>query len=183
VKDFTLIVAANSKTEIAYSGSFIRVKSSNGALTFSTGAANVEMQQGDWSRLPEFKAGELYAENKTGAAVTATVTIGSGDAGSSLVVGAVDVSVGTTFTSSADVALASAATGLLLAAASTRRAAIISNPSSNPREIRIGDTGAGAAEGIPIAPGATIELKTTAAISAYNPHTAAMSIAVAEVLG
>ena len=81
-----------------------------------------------------------------------------------------------TFDSLADVTLANAATTVILAADSTRREAIISNTGS--ATVRIGDTSAAAANGIPLAANATIILDTQGAISGRNDTGGAIVVAV-----
>lgn len=84
----------------------------------------------------------------------------------------VGLSNATVFTSVADVALGAAATSLVLAANADRREAIITNLPGNISTIRLGDAAAGAAEGIPVVPGETFRVNTTAPIYAYNPGVA-----------
>ena len=83
--------------------------------------------------------------------------------------------------STADVSIAATTTDPVLAANTSRVEAIITNLAVNAQTMRIGDSNAGAARGIELAPGQTIVLTTTAAISAYNPGASAESLAVLEV--
>jgi hypothetical protein len=96
--------------------------------------------------------------------------------------GSIDAEIipGTTFNSVADVALAAAATTLILAANADRKEAIISNLLANASTMRIGDAGAAAANGIPLAPGETIVLTTSGEIRGFNPG-AIQSVAVSDI--
>jgi hypothetical protein len=89
-------------------------------------------------------------------------------------------SVGETLASTADESVATVATELVLAANAARRHAILSNPASNAREFRIGDSSAGAARGMILEPGQTIQIEGRAEIYAYNPHSVAQIIALLE---
>lgn len=90
----------------------------------------------------------------------------------------VDITKATALDSIADVSLVAAVTTAILAADGTRREAIITNLAGNAQTFRIGDVGAGATNGTPLPPGATIVLTTTAEISGFNPGGAAESVAV-----
>jgi len=84
----------------------------------------------------------------------------------------------TTLSDVADVALAAAATTLILAADSTRRSALIGNLAANTKTFRIGTVNAGAARGAELAPGKSLEIEGTAAIYGYNPAGAIESVSV-----
>lgn len=83
--------------------------------------------------------------------------------------------------STADVSIPTAATAVVIAARAARHISILSNLNANPREFRVGDASVTATRGIELLPGQSIEILGTAEISAFNPHTAAQSIAVIEV--
>lgn len=68
-----------------------------------------------------------------------------------------------------DVALAAAATTMILAADPVRRACMITNLTINVSILRIGDAATGAARGIELAPGETVVIESTEAIFGYNP--------------
>lgn len=82
----------------------------------------------------------------------------------------------------ADVSITATSTVLVAAAASTRHELLITNLAANTQTMRIGDSGAGATNGIPLAPGQTLILSTSAAIYAYNPGASAETLAVMELL-
>lgn len=63
---------------------------------------------------------------------------------------------------------AAAAAASILAANAKRYSAIITSLSSNTQEVRLGDSNTGAARGIPILPGESVNIDTTAAIYAYT---------------
>lgn len=93
--------------------------------------------------------------------------------------GGIEIGPHGTYDSLADVSLAASTTTQILAADTARKEAIISNLSTNTKTFRIGDSGAGAANGIPLAPGASIVLTTSAEIQGHNPTAGAESVAVA----
>ena len=86
-----------------------------------------------------------------------------------------------TITSFTDVALVGLATTQILTAKSARREAIITNLAANVQTMRIADSNAAAARGIPLAPGQTLILTTTAAIHGYKPVAGNESVAVIEI--
>jgi hypothetical protein len=77
-----------------------------------------------------------------------------------------------------DVSITAASTVQVIAADSTRRAVLVGNLEGNAQTMRIGDSTAAAAKGQEIKPGETIELRTTAALYAYNPGGSAESLSV-----
>lgn len=81
-------------------------------------------------------------------------------------------------TTLADVSLAPTATTLIYAGNANQQEVLITNLSTNTQTLRIGDLNAGAARGIPLAPGSAIILNTVSAIYGYNPGAAAQSVAV-----
>lgn len=83
-----------------------------------------------------------------------------------------------TLDSLADDSIATGATELIAAADSDRHTLIVSNLAANTATFRIGDSGAAAANGIPLAPGETLVLDTSAAVYAYNPAAGAESLAI-----
>lgn len=96
-------------------------------------------------------------------------------------VGEVDVTRSASIVTTPDVVMAAGALTLILAANSARRRALITNLAAGVETLRIGDaTNTGAARGIPVAPGETITLETTAAIGGWNPGGAPQNVAVLE---
>lgn len=87
-----------------------------------------------------------------------------------------------TIDSKADVSVSATTTAVVSAAVANRRTVLLSNPVSNTREFRIGDSGAGAANGVILNPGDTFAFDTVAAVYAYNPHGAAQSISVCDMV-
>ena len=86
-----------------------------------------------------------------------------------------------TITSITDIALVGLATTQILAAKPTRREAIITNLAANVQTMRIGDSNAGATRGIPLAPGDTLILTTTAAIHGFKPVAGNENVAAIEI--
>lgn len=96
-------------------------------------------------------------------------------------VGTVDITRSATIDTTADVVMVAGALTPILAANTARRRALITNLAAGVETLRIGDSvNTGAARGIPVAPGETITLETTAAISGWNPGVAAQNVAVLE---
>ena len=124
-----------------------------------------------------------YLELTSAAAQTIKLTVGAGRAYNDATSGNVTATLvkPTTLSDTADVALAAAATTLILAASATRRTATITNLASNTKTFRIGAATAGAGRGAPLAPGASIEIEGTAAVYGYNPAGAIESVAVLTV--
>lgn len=83
-----------------------------------------------------------------------------------------------TFNSGADVAVLTTATTLILATNANRRQAIITNLDTNAGTVRIGDSGAGASNGVPLAVGSTLILDTSADIYCYNPNALTVNMSV-----
>lgn len=117
--------------------------------------------------------------NETGASITATIATGRGRIKDSrlTVAGGLDISQSATLDSVADVNAPNAATTLILAADTTRRSFVIKNPSGG-GSVRIGDAGAGAANGFELEAGAAFGLETGAAVYAYNGSGSAISLQV-----
>ena len=108
--------------------------------------------------------------------------IGSGTrAGSSKIGGAVSVAVASGITSTSDIAIVANAVAVSIAAANTaRKSALITNLSSSVGTLRVGDAAIGAARGVPVEPGATATIETTAAIFAFSA--AACTVSVLELV-
>jgi hypothetical protein len=93
----------------------------------------------------------------------------------------VDIAAAATFDSKADVSVNATTTALIIAANPARKRVRIGNKLTNTGTFRIGDNGAGAANGDELPPGGVWEDATTAAIYAYNPGGGAESLTVVEV--
>jgi hypothetical protein len=126
--------------------------------------------------------GRLIFKNETGAPITADAIIGEGDHEPSSVAGTVAVSSITppgTLDSLADDAIGAGATELVSPAAAGKKTVIIGNLAGNASTIRVGDVGAGAANGQQVAPGQSIALDTSADVYVYSPT--AQSVSVVEL--
>ena len=86
-----------------------------------------------------------------------------------------------TVLTTADVSLLATATTQIRPINTVRHEIIISNLAGNTQTFRIGESAAAAARGIPLAPGQTIILTTTAAIPGHNPGAGAESVSVLEI--
>ena len=129
---------------------------------------------------------QLIFVNEEATSVTATLLLGSGEfddpeLSSTVNVDTVVVATPSGFSSTADVPVSAAGTSVVLATNANRVKAIISNPPTNVNTFRVGDSGVGAANGLPLAPGKTIEIDGTAEIRAYNPGPGGESLSPAEV--
>lgn len=122
--------------------------------------------------------------NESGASNTVKLQIGFTNIrdGRLGVAGGVEIAPHGTYDSLADVSLTATSTTAILAVDTSRKEAIIANPATNTETFRIGDSGAGAANGIPLPPGAVIILTTSAAIHGRNNGAGAESVAVAVLI-
>ncbi len=178
MKQHRITVAAGGILEVNAVGDFVRVQSSTGALVIELDSGDVvPITVGQKLRLPE-RFDRLIIRNTGASSVTAELLIGFGDFDDRQVTGSVQVAPSGSLAAVADVSLAAGSATLILAADSNRDEAVISNPASNSQTMRIGGASAGASAGIPLPPGATLILSTTAAIYGYNPGAAAESVAV-----
>jgi hypothetical protein len=130
-----------------------------------------------WAATPNVTAIFMVADDREGAGVFI-------DAPAAILGGAVSISSlvsPTGWSSVADVVCAAGAQTQLVALNGVVRRSYISNPATNAREIRVGDNGAAAGEGLSLYPGdPPLAIKTSAAIFAWNPHTAAMPISIGQ---
>jgi D-lyxose ketol-isomerase len=99
--------------------------------------------------------------------LTATLTIG--------------LSPANTFNDGGDVATASGAATVLLAADATRKTAVICNPSTNVATVRVGTSTVNAAKGIPLEPGESISLDCTCALYGFQASGGAVTVSAASI--
>lgn len=92
-----------------------------------------------------------------------------------------NIAPGNTFRLGGDIACADVSTTLLLAADPDRLYAVITNESSNTATVRIGPATVDADTGIPLEPGQSLPIGTTAAIYAWNGSGAPVTISAASV--
>lgn len=182
---YTVTVAANTDLPIHTAGEYVACTAASAAflLRLDNNAFNA-FEAGFKLRMPEEETFEtVWLRNEGGAAVTVTLIVGYGDfADNRLTVsGAIDVSKSTVLDSLADDSIAATSTELIAAADANRRELIVTNLPTNSQTFRIGDSGAGAANGVPLVPGASLILSTTAAVYAYNPGASAESLSVVSV--
>lgn len=78
----------------------------------------------------------------------------------------------------ADVTLAATATTQIIGTVAARFCALVCNLAGNTQTFRIGDSNAGAARGVELAPGESISIETTEAIYGYNPGGAGEDVSV-----
>lgn len=89
-----------------------------------------------------------------------------------------DISKSETLDSLPDLAIGAGAIAQITASDGDRRAILITNLKGNAAEIRVGDAGAGAANGTPVQPGETLTLPTSAAVHVLNTGAGAQSVAI-----
>lgn len=92
-----------------------------------------------------------------------------------------NVAPGNTLDNGGDVSCPTGAATLLLSADPDQLYALVSNPSTNTGTIRVGTATVGAANGIPLEPGVTLPLATTAAIYARNDTGSSITISAIRV--
>ena len=124
---------------------------------------------------------EFIFENEAASEVTLLLLLANGEFNNPELSGTVTLDVADTLDSLPDDSVATVATELISAANTARKEIIIKNLATNSANFRIGDSGANATNGHELAPGETIIISTTAAVYAYNSHTAAQSLSIVEV--
>ena len=195
-KDYLFTVPAGQVRNFACWGQVLRVQSLAGVasviMKIEPAGVQVQMAAGQKIKLPAV-FNQITIDN-TGGGVDATLTVlaGVGDFEDQAISGSVTATIagtpnvradiGDTLDSKADDSIAAAATEVVSAAAPTRRRICVINLASNVGEKRIGDAGAGAANGFPLQPGEFVWLETTAAVSVYNAAAVAESVALVEEL-
>ena len=187
MRDYEFSVGAGSQGNRGVNGQFVRVKSATAAIVViaedSQGrvVAQMEMESGMAFTLPDvFKT--VRVRNDGAGAVTCVLTVGVGQVESSQLTGQITVQKAAQLMTTPDMAVAAATQVVVKWANPTRREIMITNLSTNTAPVRVGDAGAGAAEGIEVLPGSTVTLTVTDTVYVYNTHaTLAQSVAVAEV--
>jgi hypothetical protein len=114
-------------------------------------------------------------ESATGQAVRVLVGFGSVTDGRASVTGLTlntTIAPGNTFDDGGRVSCVHAARTQLLAADADRLYALIKNPSTNTLTMFVGTVGVTAASGVPVEPGETLPVATTAALYAWNADAA-----------
>jgi len=91
------------------------------------------------------------------------------------------IAAGNTLDNGGDVTVANGAGSLLLAQDPLRNYASITSPSTNTGTVRIGNVGVGSNTGIPLEPGQTLSIGTTAAIYVRNDSGASQTLSAASV--
>lgn len=170
-------------------GTYVRILETSSAISIVAEASGrivadlASVQQGvAWESEDEKKNLVPFTRVRVTSALAQTVklVVGYGRVTNDATSGNVTATLvkGTTLADTADVALAAAATTLILAADSTRRKALIGNLAANTKTFRIGSVNAGAARGAELAPGKSIEIEGAAAIYGYNAAGAVESVSV-----
>jgi hypothetical protein len=180
-----VVLAANARYPLQIAGDFVRIREATGLVSIeakpgrftATGRAGLRVRwPAGWESI------DLVDES--GAPNTVVLVIGAGvDVGDDArsISGTVTTSeLPGTLYSYADVSVPAGGSQQLVSA-SGQRAVIVSNPATNSQTMRLGDTGAASAEGIPLAPGETVCLPCNSIVRAYNPGGSAESLAVSMV--
>lgn len=123
-------------------------------------------------------------KNEGASPVTITLLIGYGfyELGGVAITGGVSLAPDTGFEGLDDVSVPATSAQLLDAANTSRRALFVTNPSTNASQVRIGGASVGATKGVWLDAGATICVTGTAAVWAYNPSGAALTLTLSEIL-
>lgn len=191
-KQYTITIPAGGTTPFYYNFDFMRV------ITLATAdAPNLLLRFGDTGEETNIIGAGLGYElpwvidrfslrNIGATPITLTFIIAIGrihDDRLTLIGGTIPTSeqAATMIDSLPDVSLPATTTTQIIAANSAAKERIITNLPTNAREIRIGDSGAGAANGIYLGIGQSIVLECSAALYAYNPHSSAQTVSVTEL--
>jgi hypothetical protein len=126
---------------------------------------------------------EFSISSATGQAVTVFAGYGQmSDSRANLVATFnVTVGAGASIDDGADVATVSGSASLLLPVDLTRKTAIICNPTTNTVSVRVGSSSVGAAKGVILEPGESLEYPTTAAIYAYQASGGAVTLTASAI--
>lgn len=195
MRTFTLVFDGSGTDEKTLPrGTFFLILATTSSLSlkvFKDGSEIASMsgsalQQGiSWESLDEQGNLRIFDEIRVNSAVAQSMQIGVGlgrlsnDAPSGNVTATIVKN--TTLDSLADVSLAAGATTLIAAADATRRKLRVGSLTGNVNIFRIGDNGAGAANGEELAPGEWKEIETSGAVYGFNPGGAAQSVSVVAI--
>jgi hypothetical protein len=179
-------IAAGRGETVHFDGDALRIIAADGAVDVRLDDdPAARLYQGIAVRVRDRPFRKVRIENPGGAVLNVEFTLASGDVDDSRASFADAIPVGSSpvLDTGPDVSVPAGGTALVLASNPKRREVIVQNRSVNAREVRIGDSGAAASEGIELQPGETLRLNVTADIYAYNPHTAAAVLAVQSIRG
>ena len=120
--------------------------------------------------------------NAGGSTVTGKVVLGEGQLrdGRATFSAAVNIAPYGTITTTADKSCAATAQTLVIAANTSRKRLVVTNPVTNTQTMRIGDNNTGAARGVELPPGGVFDEAYTGALYAYNPGAGAESLTIME---
>jgi len=180
MRDYPLSIAPGDSFRLNVSGSFIRVKSSSAELIYSHNSNRLALSQGDKVRFPD-SFGSIEILNENAGTVTAVLTVGTGDADASSVIGEVNISRGANIVNSTvNVALTKT---LLVASNTSRRSVIIQNLDAS-QTVAIGASANVETDGLEIGAGGSLTLDHApeAAIYAASYGSTAISVRILEEL-
>ncbi len=184
-RDFSLTFGGAAEREIKAAGRYLRVLATPTADVFISIDGGSELQRGAGQQV-HVPAG--FTRFSVRSAVAQTVRISTSETSQDDARSNVALSVSATVAPGADVgnggdvSILAASSAQVLAANLNRLAAIITNLTANTVAVRVGKAGVGAASGIPLDPGDSVTLATTAAIHVYNPHSGAQTVSALEVI-
>lgn len=187
-QDYTRTIAAGGETTISQPGRHVAIESCTPdvavrVLIDGPDGSNVKLKQGQKFPTPTpFE--QIVIKNETGTSVDVVVVVSDGDFSNDRISGSVTANIvkPQTLIDAADMALAAAATTLILAADATRHSVLIGNLAANTKTFRIGGSTAGAARGAELAPGKFITIEGGGAIYGYNPAGAVESVSVGPIV-
>lgn len=176
-----LKVLIKAGQEVAYMrgpSDYIRLKSVGAGVSVKVRLLDtgdeVELQEGDDVQLDKaFK--EMYVSHDSASDQLIVLMVGYNErATSSRLSGTLVLASPSGIVNSPDYSSFDGGTLLLLFANSARKTVLIANSADSPGKIKIGDATTGAGSGIPVEPGMSISLDTTAAIYIYAPPVGAV---------
>lgn len=183
---YTLSIAAGGRERLGWPGDYVRCLALSGATAIRIafdGAPDQYMALGLAYRSPE-PWREVELVNPGAGAVTIQVGIGLGEIRDDRLIysAPIEIAKATVIRSTADVAIAAGAVVQVLAAAATRRRAIVGALTTNARELRVGDSLVTATRGLELDPGDRIELEIATAVYVANPHSGAQTVSLLELM-
>lgn len=178
-RDFSLTFGGAGQREVKATGRHLRVLDTPSAEVFISIDAGSELQRGAGQAINVPDGFSRFMVRST-VAQTVRVTVSDvpqDDARSNVALNvSASVAPGDDLDNGGDVSVPATSSAQVIAASATRLAVIITNPEGNAAPVRVGKSGVGAASGIPLEPGDSVTLATTAAVHVYNTHSSAQDV-------
>lgn len=181
----TYTIQAGQEITIWSRGEFVRCLESTADIKISFNSGSKVIFGGGLSR--NTRRGQIYENfqlyNDTLSDVTVTIVYGYGNVSDQRlsVTAPLNIASPSTLNTPPHVSVAGLSTGLLIAANSTRKEALLRNPLTNTHNFIVGDVNATSGRGFTLQPGEGIILTSTAAVYAYNAKSTAQLMEVMEV--